>query len=233
MSNGNHLLHIPAWRSGAEGGFAFALVQIIGQGEKFADAFMSDDRVGLMEIVVMAILVLIGYPIIGALVARFSHETSRRNLFWLGVGAPAILAALAPIAITVITSGGKSILGHHGELLSVSTAYAGSDDTQCDQKSSFSLLQGAKTFFGVGDERRYHVVVGSFKNPNDAAKLVAKVNAEDPTLHAFVGNPAPCNPYYGVIVSPFLPAAEAKRLQDRVLQLDSVDGAYLSPYPYR
>ncbi len=179
----------------------------------------------------MAILVLIGYPIIGALVARFSHERSRRNLFWIGVGAPAILAALAPVAITAITSGSKSILGHHGELL-LSQAYA-SDGDRCDQRSGFSLLQGAKTFFGVSDERRYYVVVGSFKNPNDAAKLVAKVNAEDPTIHAFVGNPAPCNPNYAVIASPLLPADEAKRVQDRVLKLDSVDGAFLSPYPYR
>jgi hypothetical protein len=112
-----------------------------------------------MEILVIAVLIIIGYPIIGALVARFSHETSRRNLFWLGVGAPAILAALAPIAITAITSGSKSILGNHGELFSVSEAFASdADNTGCEQPS-FSLLQGARTFFGVGgDERRYRVV---------------------------------------------------------------------------
>lgn len=150
MSDGDHLLHIPPWRSGAEGGFAFAIIQIIGQGQKFADAIISGDTVRFMEILVMAILVLIGYPIIGGLVARFSHEKSRRNLFWIGVGAPAILAALAPVAITAITSGSKSILGQRGELAPISVAHAADIGNECDQKQSFSLLQGARIFSAAG-----------------------------------------------------------------------------------
>jgi hypothetical protein len=89
--------------------------------------------------------------------------------------------------------------------------------------------EGVKLFFGA-DEPRYRVVVGSFKNPEDATKLVEKINAADPTIHAFVAKPVLCNPFYAAVASQYLPPTEAKRVQERVLKLDGVEGAFLSPY---
>lgn len=161
---------------------------------------------------------------LGSVVSFFEDEDSRRKLFFMGVAAPALFTAAMPSVFTLVE---RKV----SELAPISTAQA-AENPSCDQRGTLSWIDGVKLFFGA-DQPRYRVIVGSFKNPSDAAALVAKVNAEDPSLHAFVGQPAPCNPFYAVVVSPYLPAAEAKRVQDRVLQLDSVTGAYLSPYPYR
>jgi hypothetical protein len=218
-----HLSRIPRWLAGACGGFAVSIAQIIGQSyvPKFAFFVTHAEWQNVMTLMLTGIIGIIVLMALGSIVAFFEDEDSRRKLFLMGVAAPALFTAAMPSVFTFIES-------KVGELGLITMAQA-AEPPACDQGNNLTVLQGLKLFFGV-NQPRYRVVVGSFKNPNDAAELVAKVTAEDPSLHAFVGQPAPCNPYYAVVVSQPLPPDEAKRVQDKVLQLNSVTGAFLSPY---
>jgi hypothetical protein len=217
--------HVPRWLAGACGGLAAAIAQIVGQnlGPKLADYVSHSETQNAMTLIDTAFFGIFVLMVLGSLVSFFEEEENRRKLFWMGVAAPALFTAAMPSVFGMID--------RNASVAFISPAYA-QNEPSCDPRANLSFLDGVKLFFGA-NEPRYRVIVGSFKDPSDAAQLAAKVNAEDPTVHAFVGNPAPCNPYYAVVASPFLPAGAAKRAQDRVLQLNSVSGAFLSPYPYR
>jgi hypothetical protein len=76
-------------------------------------------------------------------------------------------------------------------------------------------------------------VVGSFLKREEALAKAAKLDAEVPGLNAFVGPPAPGNPYFPVLVSDYLPYPEAKKVLNRVIELKPIDDAYLSPFTGR
>jgi hypothetical protein len=212
------------WLAGAAGGLAAAIAQIIGQnlGPKLADYMAHSEMTSAMTLIDTALFGIVVLMILDSLVAFFEEEENLRKLFWMGVAAPALFTAAMPSVFGVIE--------RHTELAFISSAYA-AENPSCDPQGNLTWIEGVKLFFGAS-EPRYRVVVGSFKDQIEAAKLVAKVNAEDPTVHAFVGQPAPCSPFYAVVASPYLPADEAKRAQERLLQLNSVSGAFLSPYRY-
>jgi hypothetical protein len=226
MAVEDHLSHIPRWLAGASGGLAISIAQVVGQGHgpKLADFITHGEWRNAMTLILTTLFGITILMALGSLVALFEDEDSRRKLFLMGVAAPALFTAAMPSVFAVVE---RKV----SELAPISTAQA-AENTSCDQGGTLSWVDGLKLFFGA-DEPRYRVIVGSFKSPSDATALVAKVNTEDPSLHAFVAQPAPCNPYYAVVASPYLPAAEAKRVQDHVLKLESVSGAFLSPYRYR
>jgi hypothetical protein len=83
------------------------------------------------------------------------------------------------------------------------------------------------------DFSNYRVVVGSFKNPTDAQALANKINDRDRSLGAIVGEKAPCNDFYPVIVGPQSTTLDmAKKVQEKVLMLDFVPGAFISRRPF-
>jgi hypothetical protein len=226
MSAKNHLARVPRWLAGACGGFAVAVAQIIGQnyGPKVADFITHGEwqnAMTMMLTVIMGILVLMA---LGSIVALFGDEDSRHKLFLMGVAVPALFTAAMPSVLTFV----ERKVEDHAAIAMAKAA----EPTLCDHQNDLTFVQGLMLFFGA-NEPRYRVIVGSFKNPDDAGALVAKLDAEAPSIHAFVGQPEPCNPFYAVIVSQYLPANEAKRIQDKVTQLNSVTGAYLSLYPFR
>ena len=162
----------------------------------------------------------------GALVGYFmqSRTQSRWTIFLAGTTATAI--------VTMALPGLRPLLNKLADV-SISSAYAAEDHLGCSAElNKVSFGEGLKAFFGL-DEPRYRVVVGSFKKPDDGSALVNKIKAADPTLQAFVGQKMPCNEYYPVIVSDYVKASEAKKIQEQVLKLDFIPGAYLSPYASR
>jgi hypothetical protein len=171
--------------------------------------------------------ILIGtslFCLLGSLAGIFSDEKSRAKLFWLGVGAPALFAVALPGAGGLIEKGGRAAL--------FSSAYASelAIPVTCSDADNLTLSKGLKSFFGLED-LRYRVVVGSFKKIDDAKIFAGKVNAEDPTIKAVVGEKAPCSDFYSVIVNngEFVSPEYAKQIQSKVLKFDSVNGAFLSP----
>jgi hypothetical protein len=222
--------HIPRWLAGAYGGLAISFAQIIGQsvGPKLADFITHGEWRNAMTLVLTAAFGIAVLMALGSVVAFFEDEQSRRKLFLMGVAAPALFAAAAPSVFTLIEH-------KVAEVVTISAAYAADkiEKPECNEREKFSIFDGLKLFFGASDEPRYRVIVGSFKTTEGAQSMADKINAQDSSLHALIGRKAPCNDYYAVVVSPYVPLAEAKRVQAKVLKLDSVDDAYLSPYEYR
>jgi hypothetical protein len=226
MSVEDHFAAVPRWLAGACGGLALAGVQIIGQdcGPKVADFITHGEWQNAMTMMLTVIVGILVLMALGSIVALFRDEDSRHKLFLMGVAVPALFTAALPSVLPFVERKAED----HAAIAIAKAA----EPTSCDHQDDLTFVQGLILFFGA-DEPRYRVIVGSFKNPDDAGALVAKLDAEAPSIHAFVGQPAPCIPFYAVIVSQYLSANEAKRVQDKVMQLNSVTGAYLSPYPYR
>jgi hypothetical protein len=220
------LAHVPAWLAGALGGAVASLAQFIGgpANDCLAHFFWGDwrDAMRLFAVFLFATSLLM---LAGALVGFFvqSRTRSRWTIFLSGATATAI--------VTMALPGIKPLINKIAEV-TVSSAYASDDLTVCSdtsaRASSVSFGQGLKAFFGL-DEPRYRVVVGSFKNQGEGTSLANRIKSADPTLKAYVGERAPCNEYYPVIVSDYVSAPEAKRIQEKVLKLGFVAGAFLSP----
>lgn len=220
--------HVPRWLAGAYGGLAISIAQFIGQnsGPKLADFLTHGEwrnSVNLILTTIFGVLVLMA---LGSLVAFFEDEKLRRKLFLMGVAAPALFAAAAPSVFTLIE---RKV----ANLSPISIAYAADKSPDCSARSDFSMFDGLKLFFGASSEPRFRVIVGSYKNEQEAKKLADKISAEDPSLNAFVGRKAPCNEYFAVVVSRYLELTEAKRVLARVSKLKSVEDVYLSPYEDR
>ena len=76
-------------------------------------------------------------------------------------------------------------------------------------------IGGLKDFFGLTDAG-YRVVIGSVKKRMDAAAIINKVMSQDPSLKVSVGERAPCNDFYPVIVGPATNSLnEAKKITDQ------------------
>lgn len=213
------LEHVPAWAAGAGGGAVASIGQFVGNSlNDCVEAFFAGDTlngVRLLGVFFVATAILM---FAGAVVGFFmeAKTPNRWSLFLAGAAATAIgtmaLPAVKPLLKRV-------------DLSPISISYAANED--CRAKP-ISFGAGLRAFFNL-DEPRYRVIVGSFKRPEEAAQFAAKLNAENKGLRAFVGERAPCNEYYPVVVGDDLNQRDAKRLQDQVLEMTSVTGAYLSP----
>lgn len=158
---------------------------------------------------------------LGALLAYAAKgETNRLKLLALAVAAPALITTWAGGA----SSEKKFALDF------VSSAFADSN-VQPTQPSP-SIVDGLKLFFGIGkDDTLYHVVVGSYKTPDEASAKVNSVKEANPSLHVYIGGRAPGNAYYPVVVGDYVPFGAAKVLKDKLTQTPETSDAYISPGP--
>jgi hypothetical protein len=156
---------------------------------------------------------------LGALVAWASYENHRLKLLAIAVAAPALITTWAGGA-TSVTKFAFSFIDQASAQTQMQNAVV-----------KPGLGDGIKLWFGIGrDEQKYRVVVGSFKKPEDALLAATKINKTAPDLKAFVGEKAPGNDYYAVVISDFLTYPDAKKVLERASKIDAVDDAYLSPY---
>jgi SPOR domain len=223
------LEHISAKVSGAAGGATAGLGQFIGT--TFNDTI---DHVFAGEVYAamnQACAFLIGTTLMavaGAVVAFFlqSKTQSRWALFLAG-------AAATSIGTTALPGLAKLVKRVDLDPISISyaqipTPYMQPSEPGLCPSTSVTISTSLRQFFGF-DDGAYRVVVGSFKNSADAQTLANKINAADNSFHAFVGPKAPGNDFFPVIVGPvFTTLDDAKRIQNRVLSLDFIPGAYIS-----
>jgi hypothetical protein len=215
------LAHIPAPISGGAGGAVAGLGQFVGTTlpDTLSNLFAGEFSLAMIPLVSF----LIGTAMMalaGAVVAFFlqSRTQSRWALF---------LAGAAAISIGTTALPGFARLVKRVDLAPITVAYA-EEQSICDWQTNISLGRGLKQFFGL-DFANYRVVVGSFKNRSDAIALANKINDKDRSFGAFVDEKAPCNEFYPVIVGPRSTTLEqAKKVQDKVLNLDFIPGAFVS-----
>lgn len=220
MEHDNTLKHVPAWRAGAGGGAVASIGQFIGTtfNDCITHLFAAEYHIAMIQVGTF----LIGGSIMalaGALISYFmqARTQNRWALFLAG-------AAFTSMGTTALPGINKLI--KRVDIAPISVAYA-AEQNQCDDITN-SLVISLKQFFGL-DENGYRVVVGSFNNLRDAQNFADKLNTEDSSLKAFVGDRAPCNEFYPVIVGPSATTLDqAKNIQAKVLKLQSVPGAFIS-----
>jgi hypothetical protein len=222
ISESVRLDHIPRWCAGACGGLATLLTKFLSEHAETVSHLVSDGNY------VTAMNYGLGYAVyapfligLGALVAVFSDEPNRRKLFYLGMVAPAL--------ITIVLNGrtAQKALGEIG----VAKAYAQTTSVQTIP-DKLSVIEGLKLVLNFKDpEPKFRVVVGSYKSQTEAALKAETIKKENPklSLQVFVGDRAPGNEYYPVVVGGYLSLNEAISLQESVQKLKAVEGSYLSP----
>jgi len=220
MEHDTTLKHVPAWRAGAGGGAVASIGQFIGTtfNDCITHFFAADYHLAMIQVGTF----LIGGSIMalaGAVIAYFMQAKTQNR--WALFLAGAAFTSMGTTALPGINKLIKRV-----EIAPISVAYA-AEQNQCDDIPS-SLVISLKQFFGL-DENGYRVVVGSFKNSKDAQNFADKLNTEDSSLKAFVGDRAPCNEFYPVIVGPSATTLDqARNIQAKVLKLQSVPGAFIS-----
>lgn len=219
---------------GALGGMAAVCVKFLGQDYNTLvehGANLSADQLFALKIgygVLTPILIFLG-----SVLAWVSEESNRLKLLAIGVAAPALITTW---------SGGTKADGQ--QLVSfnlLNNAYAIERDITRDAPAikdpmirSYenwwdASVDGIKMFFGYGkDIKRYYVVVGSFKQYEQAKRHAQAVNERDSRLRARVGSKT-SNDYYPVILgsSSLLSSADATRKQVNASRI--VTDAYLIP----
>lgn len=219
----NALDHISAKAAGAWGGIFASGVQFWSSTlDDFVTAAFSLDFLAV-KLFVAFLIGLGGYAFFGGLFAYFLQALTQSRLSWFLAGALATSTPVntLPVAIKFL----KRV-----DLSPISSAYA-QESKPCDDITRFTILDGLKQFFGL-DEPGYRVVVGSFKRTSDAQAFANKINSEDSSLNAFVGNRAPCNDFYPVIVGPYSSSLyDAKKTLNKALALESKPSAYISKRP--
>jgi hypothetical protein len=167
---------------------------------------------------------------LGAVSAWVVREYDFRKMFWVGLSAPALLAAAIPPLPTDATRPliRSSLIDY---LSPVSSALADDGAIKCVGDDAFT--KGVKTFFGVPPKRsdKYTVIVGSFKDTKPAQEKIKQINSEEPTLKARLGVRSCASDWVPVVVGDPLPLDEAKKILYRAENLDSISDAYLSPGP--
>ncbi len=219
----DHLADMPKWRAGAWGGFASSLAQFIGTSSvETVSALFDTDFVFVMKSISAFGIAAFGLGVLGAIVGRFCSVTSRWTIFLAGASATAILTMAAPALKPLVKM---------GEVSFISTANAATSDN-CNDRAGFTVAKGLKNFFGLNDPQ-YRVIIGSFKRAEDANAFARKVNDGSPELKAVVVGKAPCNDHYAVSAGngEYLAPSDAKKLQAKVLEVDGIAGAFLSPEP--
>jgi|GEM_PF-3014191 len=104
------------------------------------------------------------------------------------------------------------------------------DDGEVGNGNNISLdgiRRGVGLFFGI-EEKKYWVIVGSHSKISAAASQVEKINEEDPSLQAWIGEKVPPNEFYPVIVGPYSKLDDARILEQRAIRTNAVTEAYLS-----
>jgi hypothetical protein len=211
---------MPRWLAGACGGILASLAQGFGQEShlKFLAFMFAGESMKAWELFVGGIVTTVIMMAIASLVAFFSDEKSRRKLFWMGIGAPALIAMMLP--------GAKSLV-HRSDLNLVSPAYA---QTSPKPQEGFSVIEGVKMYLGL-EEQKYRVVVGSYLSRAEATTMLERVRRAMPDQNVYTADPRANNKFYGVIVGPELPLAEAQRFREEVSQKLNIRDVYLSKYP--
>jgi hypothetical protein len=214
------LEHIPAWLCGAAGGAMASLGQFVGATlPDLVDRTLHGDFYSVMNQCISFLICTAGFVFVGGVAAYFlqSKTQNRWNLFLIG-------AVFTSVGVQALP-GAKRLL-KLADLSPISVAYA---QTQAPASSCpITIVGGIKQFLRL-DDNGYRVVVGSFKNHNDAVVLANKINAADSMLHAFVADKYPGNDFYAVVAGP--PSTtldEAEKIQNKVLTLDFVPGAFIS-----
>jgi hypothetical protein len=171
---------------------------------------------------------------LGAISAWIVKEQDFRKMFWVGLSAPALLAAGIPtpshIAPSPIVKQGVSDLS----LISVARAQGSTKfDGPGECVGDTAFTKGWKTFWGIQPDRSdtFQVVAGSFTDVAAAQAKVRQLNADNPGLKARVGARACSSAYYPVFVSDPLPAEEARKALARAIRATGIEDAYLSPGP--
>jgi hypothetical protein len=215
--------HLPAWVCGGGGGAIASFAQFLGTTfNECIDHLLAGDPIGMVQLKAFLIATA-ALSFCGGVIAYFMQAKTQNRWAWFLAG-----AAATSIGTTALPGLNKLI--KRVDIAPISVAYA-ADNAACIN-ANFSIGKGLKQFFGL-EETSYRVVVGSFKRISDAQALADKLNKEDPSLKAFVGERAPCNDFYPVIVGPSVSTIEqAQKTQDKVLTLESVPGAYISKRTY-
>lgn len=177
----------------------------------------------------LGLLVLV---FLGSISSWIVKEEDFRKMFWVGLSAPALLAAGIPSqqAPSPIVKQGAFYLSP------ISAAHAQGNPnfnmaTDCVGDSAFQ--KGWKTFWGVPQERSdtFHVVAGSFSDIAAAQAKAKQLNTVNPGLKARVGARSCSSAYYPVVIGDLLPPDEARKALARVIKDTGVEDAYLSPGP--
>jgi hypothetical protein len=196
---------------------------------------------------------------LGAVIAWAStDETKRLKLMAIAVAAPAIITTWSggnkyhsdpeigsaiynatPVESRTINESAPSVgLLNITEFLQATSAHAIESENRSESVAKKveqpttleTIKRGVGVFFGYGrDPKRYWVIVGSYKDRNDALTFAAKINQEAPELNAWVGAKIPPNEYYPVIVGSYNFFSDADNLRQRALETNTISDAYLSP----
>ena len=215
--------HITPKRAGALGGLFASGVQFWSNTlDDFLTAAFSWDPIAL-KLGTSFIIGSVGYAFLGGLFAYFLQVRTQSRLALFLAGAMATTTGVNGIGpiVKVIRRADVSI---------ISTAYAQEQrpSAACDNILNFTVLDGLSKFLGLSSSG-YRVVVGSFKRQSDALAFANKINAEDPTNGAFVGDRAPCNDFYPVVIGDTTPSlSEAKEIQAKLQKQEFGRNAYIS-----
>lgn len=191
---------------------------------------------------------------LGGIVAAFMQETQAFKLFVIGISAPALVnswggsgkpirSERTPPAVERKTD--ISLPFFIGPLFFINSAQAQTvGDNATEKRSVLERLEnGLQLYFGYEKiEKRYWVVVGSFKSRDDANKLVGDLNQEieqsKAEYRAFIGLVNEKTQYYPVIVGSYMPFSEAEEIRKAILDLPTLqervrvspkNAPYLSP----
>ena len=235
---------------GSLGGLAAICVKYVGQDHNFVTKLIQSGDLHDMDLV---LALFVGYAILtpmlmflGALIAWGSSERNRLKLLALGVAAPALITTWAggtkSYQPSTATTEFRSTLTESSRNFNLfPIAHAADKEDKIDSQKNgeieetksdkSAIIQGIELFFGYGKEpQKYWVVVGSYIDRAEAEVHAERINKEEPSLRAFVGNSRPGNKYLPVIVGGYLPLDEARAIMRKARALDSVDDAFLSAY---
>ena len=218
---------------GALGGLSAVLVKFLGQ--DYANVVAHAANLSADQLLAYQVGYGLITPILmflGGFIAWLSDEEKRIKVVALAVAAPAL--------ITTWAGGSKPDALAFNDYV-VSSAYAqpaapaqqtlppAYPETPTQQSTWQKIEAGVGTFFGYGKEpQRYWVIVGSYKDRDEAQRFADRINAEDATLNAWIGLKLPGNDYYPVIVGEQSLLSDAKALKERALATRTIKDAYLS-----
>jgi hypothetical protein len=226
---------------GAMGGLSAVLVKFLGQDY----ATVVNNAANLTDEQTMAFKVGYGLltPILmflGGFVAWASDETKRMKLIGLAIAAPALITTWAGgqkydklASLEMMIPSAYAQKADDGRSAVIPAASQPADDKAAGDSSVIDKIQkGVGIFFGYGKEpQRYWVIVGSFRDRDNAQRYADQINKEvggNQELKAWVGIQAPGNPNYPVIVGGYSYLSDARETMKKALALDSVTDAYLS-----
>ena len=245
---------------GGIGGLAAICTKYLGQDHQFVVSALAVDNTD--AVLTMAIGYAIIGPILiflGAVFGWASGEQNKIKLLALGISAPALVTtyaggesmfetrATAQVqsieTATAFATGPDRLLGYLSPVTPVQAGVIVPGVSPLPQQHAAGdvfvvggVKDSVKLFFGVGKNQalvtHYRVIAGSYPSRQAAEKQARRINAENPSMAAFVGTRTDGNPNYPVVlVAETLPQNEATRLRSQAMQLNSVSNAYVSASP--